>query len=131
MNSVDSDARPAARLTGIVLVNVATFTWATNMVLGRWLRDDVGPLALAASRFAIAAVVYALLLRRQPQEERRLGPDRWLLVAMGIVGVSLFAPTLYLGLRHTTAANATLINGLGPLITGLLAALLILSLIHI
>jgi drug/metabolite transporter (DMT)-like permease len=44
---------------------------------------------------------------------------------MALTGVVVFAPTLYLGLRYTTAVNATLINGLGPLITGLLAALLI------
>ncbi|MGD2205386.1 MAG: DMT family transporter, partial [Anaerolineae bacterium] len=36
-----------------------------------------------------------------------------------------FAPTLYLGLHFTTTVNATLINGLGPLITGLLATLMI------
>ena len=44
---------------------------------------------------------------------------------MALSGVAVFAPLLYLGLRFTTAVNATLINGLGPLITGLLAALLI------
>jgi drug/metabolite transporter (DMT)-like permease len=44
---------------------------------------------------------------------------------MAASGVVLFAPTLYLGLRYTTAVNATLINGFGPLITGLLAGLLI------
>jgi drug/metabolite transporter (DMT)-like permease len=43
---------------------------------------------------------------------------------MALSGVAAFAPTLYLGLRFTTAVNATLINGFGPLITGLLAALL-------
>lgn len=115
----------SAQVIGIALVNLATLTWATNMVLGRWLRDDVGPLTLAAARFSIAAVIYALLLQRQPPEERRLGRDRWWLLAMGIAGVTLFAPTLYLGLRFTTTVNATLINGLGPLITGILAALLI------
>jgi drug/metabolite transporter (DMT)-like permease len=47
------------------------------------------------------------------------------MLAMALCGVTLFAPTLYLGLRYTTAVNATLINGLGPLITGLLAPLLI------
>jgi drug/metabolite transporter (DMT)-like permease len=95
------------------------------MVLGRWLREDIGPLTLAASRFAIASMLYAALLQRRPPEERRLGSDRWLLMVMGIIGVALFAPTLYLGLHFTTAVNATLINGLGPLITGLLAAVLI------
>jgi drug/metabolite transporter (DMT)-like permease len=44
---------------------------------------------------------------------------------MALTGVVVFPPTLYLGLHYTTAVNATLINGLGPLITGLMAALLI------
>ena len=129
MGSVKTEARPraarSAHMIGVALVNLATLTWATNMVLGRWLREDIGPLTLAASRFALASMLYAALLQRRPPEERRLGSDRWLLLVMGIIGVALFAPTLYLGLHFTTAVNATLINGLGPLITGLLAAVLI------
>lgn len=113
------------KLVGIGLVNVATLTWATNMALGRWLRDDIGPLTLAASRFLIASALYTVLLRPSPPQDRRLGRDRWLLLAMALCGVVIFSPTLYLGLRFTTAVNATLINGLGPLITGLVAALLI------
>ena len=120
-----SSAQRQFQLTGVLLANVATLTWATNMTLGRWLRDDIGPLTLAASRFCIASLLFAVLLRKRPAEERRLGADRWQLLAMGLTGVVLFAPTLYLGLRFTTTVNATLINGLGPLITGLLAALLI------
>jgi drug/metabolite transporter (DMT)-like permease len=116
---------PMERLGGVLLVNLATITWATNMALGRWLRDDIGPLTLAAARFTVASLFFAILLRREPREDRRLGKDRWLVLAMALTGVVLFAPTLYLGLRFTTAVNATLINGFGPLITGLLAALLI------
>lgn len=115
----------ASSWVGIGLVNLATLSWATNMALGRWLRADIGPLTLAASRFLIASFIYAVLLQRRPAEERRLGEDRWLVVAMALAGVTLFAPTLYLALRFTTTVNATLINGFGPLITGLLAALLI------
>ena len=107
------------------MVNLATFTWATNMVLGRWLRDDIGPLTLAAARFLIASLLYAALLQQRPPEEHRLGQDRWLLLGMALSGVTVFAPTLYLGLRYTTAVNATLVNGLAPLITGAVAALLI------
>ena len=124
MNSANPQTR-RAQIGGIALVNLATFTWATNMVLGRWLRDDIGPLTLAAARFLIASLLYAALLQRRPPEERRLGQDRWLLLGMALSGVAVFAPTLYLGLRYTTAINATLINGLGPLITGGVAALLI------
>ncbi|HSR31694.1 MAG TPA: DMT family transporter [Anaerolineae bacterium] len=114
-----------ASLTGIGLVNLATFTWATNMVLGRWLRADIGPITLAASRFLIASVIFVILIQRRPPIDRRLGQDRWLLLGMALTGATAFAPTLYLGLRFTTAVNATLINGFGPLITGLLATLLI------
>lgn len=117
--------KPKGPSAGIALVNVATFAWATNMVLGRALRDDIGPLTLAAARFSIASVLFAILLQRQPRRERRLGHDRWLLLAMALTGVAVFSPTLYLGLRYTSAVNATLINGLAPLITGVLATLLI------
>lgn len=110
---------------GILLVNLATLTWATNMTLGRWLRDDAGPLTLAASRFFVASIIFVVILQRQPPQARRMGNDRWLLVGMALAGVVVFAPMLYLGLRHTTVINATLINALGPLITGVLAALFI------
>jgi drug/metabolite transporter (DMT)-like permease len=116
--------RRREQIVGIALVNVATLTWASNMALGRWLRDDIGPLTLAAARFLIASLLLAGLLQRRPPRDRRLGRDRWLLLAMALSGVAFFTPILYLGLRFTTAVNATLINGLGPLITGLLAALL-------
>jgi drug/metabolite transporter (DMT)-like permease len=120
-----STAGRSGTLKGIALVNLATLTWATNITLGRFLRDDIGPLTLAAARFALAAPILAALLWRRPAAERRLSRDRWLLLGMALCGVVAFAPTLYLGLRYTTAVNATLINGFGPLITGLLAGLLI------
>jgi drug/metabolite transporter (DMT)-like permease len=113
------------RLIGIGLVNLATLAWASNMALGRRLRDDIGPLTLAASRFLIASLIFAILLQRGQPGERRLGQDRWLLLGMALSGVAVFAPTLYLALRLTPTVNVTLINGLGPLLTGLLAALLI------
>ncbi len=64
-----SQTQPVRRLewvTGIGLVNLATFTWATNVVLGRWLRDDIGPLTLAATRFLIASLLFAASLQRRP-----------------------------------------------------------------
>ncbi len=122
---MEPKARGQSSLVGIALVNLATLTWATNIILGRWLRADIGPLTLAAARFLIASLIFAVLLQRRPPEDRRLGSDRWLLLGMALSGVVLFAPLLYLGLRFTTAVNTTMINGFGPLITGVLATLLI------
>ncbi len=111
------------RFVGMALVNLATLVWATNMVLGRWLRVAIGPISLAAGRFIVATSILLVLLYRMPPEERRLRRDIKALVGMALTGVVIFMPTLYWGLRYTTAVNATLINGTGPLITGVLAGL--------
>jgi len=107
------------------LVNLSCFLWATNFVLGRLLRGSVGPFTLTAARFTVASIIFALLLRRVPAAERRIGRDWPLLLGMGITGVFGFNSLLYSGLRFTTAANAALISGTGPLVIGLLAALLL------
>jgi len=78
------------RIGGIALVNLATLTWATNIVLGRSLRDDIGPLTLAAARFSIASLLFVVLLQRRPAEERRPGRDRWWLLGMAFAGVAVF-----------------------------------------
>ena len=113
------------RAWGVLLVNLATLSWASNIVLGRWLRADIGPLTLTAMRFTVATAFFALLLRGRPPAERRYGKDRWWILAMGLAGVVAFSPMLYLGLRYSTAVNCSLIQGFSPLITALIAGLII------
>ena len=113
------------KVWGIVLVNLATMCWSTNAVLGRWLRADIGPLTLTTLRFTAATAFFAILLRGMPPEERRYGKDKWWLLAMGLTGVIGFSPLLYLGLRYSTAVNSVLIQGFSPLITALIAGLII------
>jgi drug/metabolite transporter (DMT)-like permease len=112
-------------IKGIALVNVATCAWATNIILGRYLRGQIGPLTLTAARSIVAALVFALVLSKRPAAERKAGADFKMLSAMALTGVVLFAPTLYFGLRFTTAVNGTFINALGPLLTAGFAAWLI------
>jgi drug/metabolite transporter (DMT)-like permease len=112
-------------LLGILFVNIATFSWATNITIGRYLRADIGPVTLTAARYVVAAIFFSFLLPRVAPEERRPGKDLLPLAAMALAGIVFFAPILYLGLRFTTAVNATLINGMGPLLTALFAAWLI------
>ena len=113
------------QLIGVLCVNAATLVWASNMVLGRMLKDSIGPVSISAARFLIAAAIFYVILRQQPVEERRIGNDFWKLTAMAVTGIVLFSPVLYLGLRYTTAVNSTIINGLAPLLTGLLSVWLI------
>lgn len=119
------DQKQTQRLIGIVYVNLASFVWATNMVLGRWLRDDIGPFSLSAARFVVASMIFAVIIRTLPAEERRCGNDCGMLVLMALTGVVLFSPVLYWGLHYTTAINCILINALSPMVTGLLAVWLL------
>ena len=113
------------RAWGVVFVNLATMSWATNAVLGRCLRADIGPLTLTTLRFTVATAFFGILIRGRPPEERRYGKDRWWILAMGLAGVAGFSPLLYLGLRYSTAVNCSLIQGFSPLITALIAGLII------
>jgi drug/metabolite transporter (DMT)-like permease len=106
-------------------VNLATLMWAGNMTLGRALRDQVGPFALTFARVAIAGFLLLLLFRGLPASDRRMGRDSWLLFGMALTGIVGFPVLLYYALRFTTATNAALINGAGPLVTAALAALLL------
>jgi drug/metabolite transporter (DMT)-like permease len=105
------------------LVNLSCLLWGTNYALGRLLRGSVGPFTLTAARFMVAALIFVLLLRRLPPPERRFGRAWPLLLGMGITGVFGFNSLLYSGLHTTTAANAALISGTGPLLIGLMSAL--------
>ncbi|GBC98965.1 hypothetical protein HRbin17_01486 [bacterium HR17] len=107
---------------GVLLVNLATFLWATNALVGRWLRTEVGPFTLSAARVIIGAVIFAGLLRQVPPSERQAGAERWWLWGMTLSGVVLFSAVYYAGLRFTTAVNATLVHGFTPLLTHWLAA---------
>jgi drug/metabolite transporter (DMT)-like permease len=114
-----------AKIWGVCLVNLATLSWASNAALGRWLRADVGPLTLTALRFTVATAFFGYLLRGRSPDEWRYGRDKWWLLAMGLAGVVFFSPLLYLGLRYSTAVNCSLIQGFSPLITALIAGLII------
>lgn len=117
-----------------VLVNLATLLWASNIVLGRFLRHEIGPLSLSAARFSVAGLIFLLLLRKtqknqalidQPLGSNPRQPPRmeWLLyLGMSLVGVFGFTTLLYFALRYTTASHAAVINAATPLVTAVLAA---------
>jgi drug/metabolite transporter (DMT)-like permease len=125
MKAEDAEQGAFISWAGIALVNLATLSWATNLNLARWIKDDIGPLTLTALRFTVASLIFGALLSRAPEKERRYGKDFWLLLGMSLSGVALFSPMIYWGLHYTTAANAALINGLAPLFTVLWGFLLI------
>ena len=111
-----SSAAPPARagLAYLFLLTVM-LTWAGNAIVGRLASGDIPPFTLALERW-----VGALLLMSPPviAPLRRDWPTlraHWRMVlALGLFGIACFNGFLYLGLHHTTASNAILMQAATP-----------------
>jgi drug/metabolite transporter (DMT)-like permease len=113
-----------------LLVNLATLLWASNIALGRAMRDVISPAMIVTIRASIAGVIYLILLltiyRSQLKPGRPVSRREWLLyLGMGFTGVFAYPILMYRALQYTTATHAALINAAGPLVTMLLAAILL------
>jgi drug/metabolite transporter (DMT)-like permease len=116
------DARGGNRLA-YILVNIACLLWAGNLTLGRALRDLAGPYTLSAVRVALAGLLFLAFLPRLSPGDRSMRRGWPLLTGMALTGVAGFPILAYMALRFTTTTNAVLIQGAGPLVTALLAAI--------
>ena len=98
-----------------VLLGLVMLLWAGNSIVGRAVRDDVGPFTLSFVRWAGASLVllpFALgPLRRDWAAIKR----HWLVIAvLGLTGVAAFNAIMYTGLHYTTATNGLLLQAAIP-----------------
>jgi drug/metabolite transporter (DMT)-like permease len=79
------------------------------------MRGHIPPVGLAFWRWSLALVVLLALYGRRLIEQRApLLDRRGVVVALGVLGVGNFNLFLYVGLQHTTATNALLLNAAAP-----------------
>ena len=118
---------PAPRsLTYAKLVS-AMFMWGGTWIAGRIVaRELSAPLAVAAIRFLIAALVLAAVARlgsgRIPLPQgRRAWGTIW---GLGFFGIFLYGLCFFFGLQHLPAGRAALVVALNPVVVVLTAWLL-------
>jgi len=103
-----------------VLLTLTPLFWGGNFVLGRGVHEFFPPIALASIRWTLAFLIilpFALPhLRRDWPEIRQHWP--WL-VFLGATGAGSFNTLTYIGLNHTPALNALIINSSGPVMIAL------------
>lgn len=100
----------------LLLTLTATF-WAGNFVVGRAIHGHVPPVALSWARWTIAFLIvlpFALphLRRDWPVIRKSLG----ILILLGTIGVGSFNTFVYIGLNHTLALNALVLQASGPVL---------------
>ncbi len=98
-----------------LLLSGAALFWAGNFVLGRAVHGRIPPVGLAFWRWSLALAILLALYGRRLVAARRPLLARWgVVTALGILGAGCFNLFLYVGLQHTTAANALLLNAAAP-----------------
>lgn len=113
---------PSGLRNPYLLLTLTALFWSGNMVLGRGLRADIPPIALAFWRWAIAfTLVLPFALPHWPHQAHIL-KRHWLAVlVLGALGVAGYNTLAYLALQTTTATNAVLLNAFIPVATVTLA----------
>jgi drug/metabolite transporter (DMT)-like permease len=116
MASTTHAARGANFWLAAALLTLAVLVWSGSAVVGRMAADHVPPITLSFWRWAIAFVV--LLPFAGPTLWRRRDAIRrgwkWLSV-LSFLGMGGFAVPYFVGLQFTQAANAAILNALGPM----------------
>lgn len=113
-------------MTKIIVPFFASLFLAGSYVAGKYTTIDLGPLTASFLRYAVALVFLAVLVMRSGngtlKANRRDHVKFFCLGLTGIVGYHYF---FFSALRHTEVTNTAIINGLSPVVTGLMAAGLI------
>ena len=116
--------KPAWHASPYLLLTITAILWAGNLVLGRGLRHDVPPMALAFWRWAPPLAVLWLLFWRQVRAQWPLIRAHWkIFLVLGPFGSGLNSVLVFNSLARTTATNAALLNSFTPIFIILLSVL--------
>lgn len=100
-----------------LLLTLTVLFWSGNWVVGRGLRGDVPPIALAFWRWALA---FACTLPGAWPHRHLAWPAlraHWrVLGALALLGVTGYNTLAYIGLQTTTASNGVLLNAFIPIV---------------
>jgi drug/metabolite transporter (DMT)-like permease len=121
----DAGGPSATGWTYAELVAVALI-WGTGSVAIKIAVEGFPPLTAAGLRLVLASAIYAPLLwlnRRHARPPGRADLPRFFWLAL--TGFALFNILYFLALRRTTATHAVLVWGAQPVITAVLAALIL------
>lgn len=110
------------------LAALSALFWGANFNLAGMVLTDLSPMAAAAGRFVLAALIMAGLVVARGEFEAMLGIVRrhgWRLAVVGVVGVAGFNILFFDAMRTTSAVNGALIMATNPLLTAVLAAVVL------
>ncbi|MEZ4633135.1 MAG: DMT family transporter [Deinococcales bacterium] len=105
-----------------LLLTLTVLFWSGNWILGRALRLDIPPLALAFWRWVLATLILAPFAFSSLKKDWSIIKNNWrIILFLAFSGVAVFNSLVYSGLQSTEAINAFLIQATMPTMIVLLS----------
>ena len=102
---------------------LTAFFWGGTFVAGRILRENVGSFSAAFLRFAVAAVLLLVIVRKSEGRFPQLTRTQWAsIVLLGMTGVFAYNAFFFKGLQVISAGRASLVIATSPVLIALLSA---------
>lgn len=128
MEHENAKAVPVTRFPSSLIIFfiyiIPPLLWAGNYIVGRAIRDDIPPVTLTLTRWAVALLImlpFAAPYIRRDFKRYMDFPIR--LIAVSLSGITAFSLLVYYGLHHTSGTNALLLNSCAPVLIMLFSAL--------
>ncbi len=109
----------------IFLPLVTSLLFAGSFIAGKYTTVDLGPLTTSLLRYIVALIFLTSLAITKRFSLVVDLPDLRKFILLGLFGIVGYHYFFFSALRHTEVANTAIINALSPIITGLMAALLL------
>lgn len=108
-----------------LLLSLAILFWSGNFIVGRAVRVDIPPVALAFWRWAGASLLVFFLAWPHLKHDWEVVKRYWpILILLSIIGVASFNTLVYTGLQWTIALNAFLMQAMMPVLIIVMSFLL-------
>lgn len=99
-----------------ILLVLAPLFWSGNWLIGRGLHETITPVGLNFWRWTVAFLVLLVIVSPNIANRWRLYLKHWkLLCLLGFLGIGVFQIMVYIGLSHTSAINAVVLNSTMPI----------------
>lgn len=127
MPAFDDSATPPVTLPLVYLkLILVAAIWGGTFIAGRIVAQVMPPMTAATARFAIAVVLLLAVVRFAEGGLPRLNRSQVVMTAaLGFFGIFVYNLGFFIALSHMPAGRTALFVALNPIVTALLAALLL------
>lgn len=108
-----------------VLLLLTMLFWAGNAIAGKLAIGHVSPMILTVSRWGFTLVILVIVGHRHLTADwAAIRQQLWFLLAMGMLGFTIFSVAMYCALLYTSATNVSIEQGGMPLFVFIMSFIL-------